>query len=243
VGQPVEVVVSDLHSASARLADSAQQLQDGLSSVNDETTQLLGSGWKGGAASAYAPVWQQWNDGAKKVVEGLQRMSEMLDIAAKEYAKTDQSAAEGLGSTMQGSGGSSGSGGGGTASGDSGGAPASASTGGSSGGSGASSGSGSGVSEGLGQAMSAVGQLGGAAMQPLAQAGQAIAGLAQQAAQLATELAQDAEKADSDEKDAEKADGATASGDHATGTAPVEDGSTPHAEASRAVERPREEER
>jgi hypothetical protein len=52
VGQSVEVVVSELHSASARLEAAAQSLKDGLASVDDETMQLLGSGWKGGAASA-----------------------------------------------------------------------------------------------------------------------------------------------------------------------------------------------
>jgi hypothetical protein len=54
VGQSVDVVISDLHSASARLADAAQRLQDELSSVDDETKGLLGSGWKGDAASASA---------------------------------------------------------------------------------------------------------------------------------------------------------------------------------------------
>ncbi|OPX10080.1 WXG100 family type VII secretion target [Mycobacterium sp. AT1] len=57
MGQSVEVVVSELASASARRKAAAQSLRDGLSSVNDETTQLLGAGWKGAAASAYAPPW------------------------------------------------------------------------------------------------------------------------------------------------------------------------------------------
>jgi hypothetical protein len=47
VGQSVDVVISDLHSASARLADAAQRLQDELSSVDDETKGLLGSGLEG----------------------------------------------------------------------------------------------------------------------------------------------------------------------------------------------------
>ncbi|WP_319445996.1 MULTISPECIES: WXG100 family type VII secretion target [unclassified Mycobacterium] len=113
MGQSVDVVVSELHTAAARLADAGQRMQDGLSSVDAETTQLLGSGWKGQAASAYGPAWEQWHNGAEQVVKSLQRMSELLTIAGKEYAKTDEQAAGALGSSMQGSGGSGGGGSGG----------------------------------------------------------------------------------------------------------------------------------
>lgn len=217
MGQRVEVVVAELHSASAELAGAAQRLQDGLSGVNDEITELLGSGWKGDAASAYAPVWQQWNDGARKVVEGLTRMSELLDIAGREYAKTDESAAQGVGSSMHGEGGSGAAAPGGAVGGV---APASAAT------QAAPAGS-----DGAGQALGALPQLGQTATQPLSQVGQAIGGLIQSAVELATELA---EKADDDEdetderaEDDEKDDGAAASGESPTGVAPVEVGPGP----------------
>ena len=48
----VEVVTSELHVAAGRLRASAQRLQDGLSSVDLETSNLLSSGWKGEAATA-----------------------------------------------------------------------------------------------------------------------------------------------------------------------------------------------
>lgn len=110
MGRSVEVVVSELHAAAARLSGAGQRLQDGLSSVDLETRQLLGSGWKGDAASAYATGWDQWHGGAGQVVRGLQTMSELLTIAGKEYAKTDEQSGQMLDSTMQvdGSGGGSG---------------------------------------------------------------------------------------------------------------------------------------
>jgi len=218
VGQSVELVESELQAASARLGSAAQRLKDGLASVNDETTQLLGSGWKGGAASAYGPAWDGWHEGAEQVVQALQRMSELLSIAGKEYAKTDQEGADALGSTVQGSGGSTGSGEGG---GSSGGAPSPQSLpdlglGGPSGTGGASAG---GRSGDIGQqAMSSVSQLGQAAAGMAQQSGQAMAGLAQQAAQLAMGLAQQAGQADgtvdaqSNEGDAPAADGPAAQG-------------------------------
>ncbi|MCU1701494.1 MAG: hypothetical protein JWR34_7557 [Mycobacterium sp.] len=236
MGQSVEVVVSELHSASARLEGAAQRLKDGLASVDDETSQLLGSGWKGGAASAYGPAWEGWHKGADQVVQALQRMSELLTIAGKEYAKTDEAGADALGSTVQSSGGSAGSGGSGASGGQ--GAPDMGL------GSGTGGGSAGGQSAGAGQqAMSSVSQLGQAAAGMAQQSAQAVAGIAQQAAQLAMGLAQQVadaqpDKGDEAEKD-EKRDGsekqrddaakrdrerdgaAAPSGEQSAGTAPV----------------------
>ena len=227
-----------MHSASARLESAAQRLKDGVASVNDETTQLLGSGWKGGAASAYGPAWEGWHEGADQVVQALQRMSELLTIAGKEYAKTDEAGADALGSTVQSSGGSAGSGGSGATGGQ--GAPDLGLGGGGSTGSGSAGGQSAGAGQ---QAMSSVSQLGQAAAGMAQQSAQAVAGMAQQAAQLAMGLAQQAgqahpDKGDEAEKDdrrerpedhpeeADKRDGepdaaAAPSGEQSAGTAPV----------------------
>lgn len=260
MGQSVEVVVSEMHSASARLESAAQRLKDGLASVNDETTQLLGSGWKGGAASAYGPAWDQWHQGAEQVIQGLQRMSELLTIAGKEYAKTDQSGADALGSTVQSSGGATGSGGSGAPSSQ--GAPDLGLGGGSPSGTGGGS-AGGGAGDAGQQAMSSVSQLGQAAAGMAQQSAQAVAGIAQQAAQLAMGLAQQAEAAQADKADAPAAhgddakkdedkqreeaekrdrerDGAAApSGEQSTGTAPVDRDDATRRPSDQAIKRTR----
>jgi WXG100 family type VII secretion target len=205
-----------MHSASARLESAAQRLKDGLASVNDETTQLLGSGWKGGAASAYGPTWEGWHKGADQVIQGLQRMSELLTIAGKEYAKTDESGADALNSTVQSPGGATGSGGSGGSGAPNGqGAPDMGLGGGSPSGTGG--GSAGRQSGDIGQqAMSSVSQLGQAAAGMAQQSAQAVAGMAQQAAQLAMGLAQQAEQAhQGGDAQADKADAPDAKGDEA----------------------------
>ncbi|WP_102142801.1 WXG100 family type VII secretion target [Mycobacterium hubeiense] len=181
----VEVVTSELSLAAARLQDAGQRLQDGLSSVDLETRELLGSGWKGQAASAYGKAWEQWHNGAGQVVAGLQRMSELLTIAANEYAKTDEQAADAVGSSFEAPAGSVGGGG-----------PSAQGAVQSGSGGASSQGSASGV-DGLAQQMNLAqpmmqsasqmgqvgGQLGAQVVQSLAQAGQMAAGLAQQAAE------------------------------------------------------------
>jgi WXG100 family type VII secretion target len=176
----VEVVVSELHSAAARLTDAGQRLQDGLSAVDLEVGQLLGSGWKGGAASAYGKEWEKWHGGAGQIVRGLQTMSQLLTVAGNEYAKTDEQAAGAVSSSFQDTGGSAS----GSSTGGQGTSPSSTGHG--------ARGHGGGA-DGLAQQM----DLGQSMMAPVSQIGQAIAGLAQQvgqgvaaAAQAASGLAQ-----------------------------------------------------
>jgi ESAT-6 family protein len=201
----VEVVVSELHLAAARLQDAGQRLQDGLSSVDLQTRELLGSGWKGDAASAFGQEWEKWHSGAGQVVRGLQTMSDLLTVAGKEYAKTDEQTAGAVGSSFPGTGGSNSD-----AAGTS---PGSAAAGNSPGGAG-------GATD-MAQLMNLtqpVSQMGGQVAQGLAQAGQAAAGLAQAAA----EMAQESEHEDT--RDDQRPGDAAASGDPSASTAPVDTG-------------------
>lgn len=215
----VEVITSELHVAADRLRASAQRLQDGLSSVDLETSNLLSSGWKGEAASAFGKYWDQWHNGAGQVVRALQTMSDALDEAGRVYAAQDEEAGRALGSAMQGGGTGSGGGGGSPAGGA---APAAAS---STGGSTAAAGAGSGQAGGagasapsladsmnLGQVIQPLSQLGAIPAQMagqltagLVQAGQIAAGAAQQAVQAGIEMAQQAEAADAAEASGEEA--------------------------------------
>jgi WXG100 family type VII secretion target len=228
---PVEVVVSELLLGAARLRDAGQRLQDGLSSVDLETRELLGSGWKGDAASAFGTQWEKWHGGAGQVVRGLQTMSDLLSLAGKEYAKTDEQGAGALGSTMQGAGGTGGSPGSGA------------------------------VNQSTGQmaqqtprladqmnleSLSQVGQVAGQVASGLAQAGQVATGMAQQAAQMASGLAQQVGQAEQhgdgvaevqdEARKREPREGATR-GDPSTTSAPVEP-AAPRSSADGAVERP-----
>lgn len=188
MGQSVEVVTSELHLAAERLSGAGQRLQDGLSAVDLESGNLLGSGWQGEAAAAFDKYWDQWHNGAGQVIRALQTMSDALNVAARNYAATDENAGGALDGTMQGSGG------------------------GVAGGAGV---SGSGQAPNLSQQMNlgdvvqpmsqAVGmpaQLGEQLTGGLTQAGQMAAGAAQQAVQMATAPAQQVET------DAEAAGGA-----------------------------------
>lgn len=195
--RPVEVVVSDLHLASSRLRDAGQRLQDGLSSVDLETRELLGSGWKGGAASAFSGAWDQWHNGAGQVIRGVQTMSELLRVAADQYARADEQGADAIASASpeQSAGSAPAAAGGEAPSGSptpAASLPGPASATGSAGSAGSTSSASGAAASGVSDAVSQVGQLGGQVSSGLAQAAQTAAGMAQQVGQAVEQIVEQA---------------------------------------------------
>ena len=85
----LQVEPSELVAVSHELSTVADGLRSGISSLDNEVTGLMGTGWTGSAASAYAGVWKEWHEGASQVVAGLSRMSALLNDAAARYTGTD----------------------------------------------------------------------------------------------------------------------------------------------------------
>ncbi|WP_166902393.1 WXG100 family type VII secretion target [Mycobacterium sp. DL440] len=74
---------------STEFGTAEQRLRDGLGVLDSEVSQMLGSSWIGGAASAYDAVWREWHEGSSKVLRGLTAMSNLLSSAAARYTGTD----------------------------------------------------------------------------------------------------------------------------------------------------------
>lgn len=89
----LRVTASVLATVAGELESVATGLRTGLGSLDGEVSGLLGPGWSGEAASAYDAVWREWHDGAQQVVDGLARMSALLDDAAQRYDATDAAGA------------------------------------------------------------------------------------------------------------------------------------------------------
>ncbi|TXH25085.1 MAG: WXG100 family type VII secretion target [Mycobacterium sp.] len=85
----LQVEPSELVAVSHELVTVADGLRSGIASLDNDVTGLMGTGWTGSAASAYAGVWKEWHEGAAQVVAGLTRMSGLLNDAAAQYTSTD----------------------------------------------------------------------------------------------------------------------------------------------------------
>jgi WXG100 family type VII secretion target len=66
-------------------ADLAQAVGDVTANVH----ALLGSGWRGPAATAYRSGFDEWRDGAEQVLRALTTMSDLLMTTEHEYEGTD----------------------------------------------------------------------------------------------------------------------------------------------------------
>jgi WXG100 family type VII secretion target len=89
----IRVTPETLMAVSSEFSNAANELRSEFAAVNRDVDELLGYAWKGGAATEFSSVWQEWNAGSNKVQTGLTDMVELLKSAAAGYRKIDQSGA------------------------------------------------------------------------------------------------------------------------------------------------------
>ena len=85
--------------ASRALSNDAQELREELARLAHEWRNLTHS-WTGTAASAYAPLFDEWRDNAHELVESLDDSARRLAEAAARYQEQDTSAAARLEDTV-----------------------------------------------------------------------------------------------------------------------------------------------
>jgi WXG100 family type VII secretion target len=85
------------------VGNEAEELRDELSRLSREWDNLS-HGWSGMAASAFGPAWEEWHEGAARIVEALAESSRRLAQAAVLYEERDISSAQMLGSADIGTG-------------------------------------------------------------------------------------------------------------------------------------------
>lgn len=91
------VNASAVFDVSHALSNHAQELRDELNELSNRWDDLS-HGWSGIAASAFAPAWEHWHEGAGKLVETLVARADRLGRAAVAYEDQDQDAAGAVGS-------------------------------------------------------------------------------------------------------------------------------------------------
>jgi len=79
------------------VSNDAEELREELAAITREW-QNVSHGWSGAAASAYDALWQEWHEGAAKVVDVLAESAENLAQAAIAYQDQDAASAGSIGS-------------------------------------------------------------------------------------------------------------------------------------------------
>lgn len=79
------------------VSNNAEELREELSRLSREW-DTVSHGWSGVAASVYTPIWEEWHEGATRLVETLAESSRSLAQAAILYEERDTDTAQTLGS-------------------------------------------------------------------------------------------------------------------------------------------------
>src|ERR1700682_82055 len=83
--------------ASHFISNEAEELREEVSRLSREWDNLS-HGWSGVAASTFAPAWEDWHEGAARIVDALAESSRRLARAAVLYEEPDTCSAQTLGS-------------------------------------------------------------------------------------------------------------------------------------------------
>ncbi|MBI3226167.1 MAG: WXG100 family type VII secretion target [Mycolicibacterium cosmeticum] len=85
----------NLFDACNAIGSYAEDLRDELARLSREWDNLSHS-WSGTAASAFSPAWDEWHQGAAKIVELLAETARNLALAATSYGENDSHSASAL---------------------------------------------------------------------------------------------------------------------------------------------------
>jgi WXG100 family type VII secretion target len=78
-----------LHAARTLVEDARENASAGLARVNAAADDLLGGGWNGGAAAAFAGGFADWRAGAETVLAALGDIGAALGRTAACYADAE----------------------------------------------------------------------------------------------------------------------------------------------------------
>lgn len=93
-----EVQATDLLSAQSVVDDAAASGRAELARLTAAAQDVLGHGWHSAAASAFGAGWEQWHDGAQRVLGALEEIGVALGASARTYAAHEAATVERLAS-------------------------------------------------------------------------------------------------------------------------------------------------
>lgn len=84
-----EVEPAELFAAQAMVTETATEARAELSRLRAAAEDLLGHGWRGTAAAAFAAGWHDWAEGARLVVSALEETARALGVTAQQYEQNE----------------------------------------------------------------------------------------------------------------------------------------------------------
>ncbi|OAN30213.1 WXG100 family type VII secretion target [Mycolicibacterium iranicum] len=95
--QPLKVDPDVAFHISRSVSNEAVELHDQLVGLQRDWDNLA-RGWSGTASSAYAPLWEEWLEGATTLVDTLEELAHKVAVTASEYVDQDGQSASSVAS-------------------------------------------------------------------------------------------------------------------------------------------------
>lgn len=93
----LSVTYQDLEAAAQRLSAGQQQIESELQGLKNQIDQLIHGGFVTDSASVqFGQSYEEFNSGARQVIEGLTHMGQYLNKAAQTFRDTDSQLASAL---------------------------------------------------------------------------------------------------------------------------------------------------
>ncbi|MGN2636736.1 WXG100 family type VII secretion target [Nocardia takedensis] len=83
-----DIVPSEVADAGRYLQLTAQELIDGVRTLDTEISALL-QGWTGVSATAYRSGWEETRQGAQAVLDALATLAELMGVTADTHLRLD----------------------------------------------------------------------------------------------------------------------------------------------------------
>jgi WXG100 family type VII secretion target len=83
----------ELRRVSGAVSSTADELIQGLRSLDADVSGFVGGGWTGLSSGSFAQSFWRWHEGAIEVHAGLAEMAELLRTAAGDYQRQDDASA------------------------------------------------------------------------------------------------------------------------------------------------------
>ncbi|WP_078500292.1 WXG100 family type VII secretion target [Wenjunlia vitaminophila] len=94
----VSVTYQDMRDAAKKLQNGQQEIEQKLADLKKLVTSLVNGGYVTDRSSKqFDQSYDEFNEGAKKTIEGLDGMGKFLESAADAFERADDELAKGLG--------------------------------------------------------------------------------------------------------------------------------------------------
>ncbi len=95
----VQVNPAQLDASAGWLESSASEFEDEVTRLMREVRGLVGVDWRGTAADSHGTAWDEWEEGAHRIVAALRQDAGALRSTASSIQTTDRNSASGISAT------------------------------------------------------------------------------------------------------------------------------------------------